>query len=175
MTIGLKRGTVQLQQYDSNWAVEFENEKKSLIEALGPFANGIEHIGSTSVPGLEAKPLIDMIVPIDNLDDVTVIIPSLIRMGYEHMPERIFATRAFFPKGPREKRTHHLSFVNTDSMEFRDAIAFRDMLRSDEDIRDAYRNLKKKLAERYEDDRYAYTEAKQKFIEAVLERARKRT
>ncbi len=166
--IGLKRGTVALVPYNMQWPLIFEAEKQLLLEIFGNKVISIEHIGSTSVPGLAAKPLIDILVGVDSVDAHKEFINDLVRLDYEHMPERITATRAFFPKGPRENRTHHLSFVQFDSDEWRCTLAFRDYLRSHPDCMLEYQSLKKQLARKYPEDRQKYTAAKDIFIQDTL-------
>ena len=171
MSIGLQRGTVQILPYDPQWAHEYEFEKQRLMTALGNTIIAIEHVGSTAVPGLAAKPLIDIVAAIDSFERLPAIIHALTAMGYEHMPERISNERAFFPKGPRQRRTHHLSFVLQGSDAWRQTITFRDYLRQHPERRNAYAALKQQLASAHADDRYAYTAAKHDFIEQTLQLA----
>ena len=89
MTIGLKRGTVQLVSYNPRWHDEFEAEAQRLRKIIGKQAKDIQHIGSTAIPGIHAKPLIDICVAIDSLEQVNELIPKLVDAGYEYMPERI--------------------------------------------------------------------------------------
>ncbi len=168
MTIGLKRGTVQLVSYNPRWHDEFEAEAQRLRKIIGKQAKDIQHIGSTAIPGIHAKPLIDICVAIDSLEQVNELIPKLVDAGYEYMPERITPERAFFPKGPREQRTHHLSFVLAGSKEWHDVISFRDYMRSHPEAAKEYDALKAKLATQFADDRYAYTAAKESFIDSIL-------
>ena len=172
-TIGLKRGTVQLVPHDPTWKDAFSREEKILRAIIGGAARDIQHIGSTSIPGIHAKPLIDICVAIDSLDEVPALIPALVAAGYEYMPERISDERAFFPKGPREQRTHHLSFVQYNGAEWKSVIAFRDYMRTHPEAAARYDVLKEKLAEQYADDRYAYTAAKESFIKEIVTAATK--
>lgn len=171
MTIGLKRGTVELQPYDLQWAAEFEAEKSLLESTFADKIMGIEHIGSTSIPGLLAKPIIDIIMAVDSFERLDYFIQHLQPMGYEYMPERMFVDRKFFPKGPRSGRTHHLSIVlHNDTEQWVKPIAFRDYLRSNEAERDKYAQLKRSLAAKYAQDRAAYTSAKGDFIRVILDK-----
>ena len=167
---GLKRGTVGLEPFDPSWSSIYEKEKDALTKIFGTDLVDIQHVGSTSVEGLSAKPLIDILLAVKNLDLVSKYIPQLVNSGYEHMPERISDSRAFFPKGPRSLRTHHLSIVEHDSKEWRDTIAFRDYLRKNPETAKQYSELKIELAAKYPDDRYSYTAAKEPFIIEVLKR-----
>lgn len=169
LELGLQRGTVEVVAYDAQWAEEFVREKQRLLDALGERVLAIEHIGSTSVPGLAAKPIIDMIAAVKAFDDVEQLIQPLKELGYEYMPERMFATRKFFPKGPRTSRTHHLNFVLVDDPEqWVQPLAFRDYWRTHTDARDTYAALKQQLAKAHSDDRTAYTAAKTEFIRGIL-------
>lgn len=169
MSIGLARGMVEVVAYDPRWADEFVRERQRLLDILGARVLAIEHIGSTSVPGLAAKPIIDMIAAVRTLDDVEQMIASLQALGYEYMPERMFVDRKFFPKGPRSKRTHHLNFVLVDdAKQWMQPLQFRDYLRTHSDTRDAYATLKQQLAEAHSEDRAAYSAAKSEFIENIV-------
>jgi GrpB-like predicted nucleotidyltransferase (UPF0157 family) len=169
-SIGLKRGTVQIAPYNPAWSALFEAERKRLQAALGDRIGAIEHIGSTSVPGLAAKPLIDMIVEVDDLGMYKELIAPLQELGYEFMPERVFTDRVFFPKGPRSNRTYHLSLVVKGSDSWTRPLHVRDYLRKNAEAREAYQKLKEGLALKYPNDRASYTKAKQDFIESRLQR-----
>lgn len=169
--LGLKRGTVKLVPYEPIWTELFEAEKDTLLNAIGDYVSDIEHIGSTSVPGLKAKPIIDMIAAVKDLSIYTQLIEPLAKLGYEFMPEREFDDRVFFPKGPRENRTHHLSLVVKNSEGWTEPIAFRDYLRCHPIERKKYQALKEKLAEQYPNDRALYTQSKDTFIKEILAKA----
>jgi len=166
--IGLPRGSVKLNTYNPNWPILFQEEREKLRRALGDKVGGIEHVGSTSVPGLASKPIIDMIAAVDNLNVYIELIKPLIALGYEYMPERIFADRVFFPKGPRSNRTYHLSLVVKDSDGWRYPMAFRDYLIANSNTRNQYQKLKEELAKKYPNDREKYTSAKAAFIDKVI-------
>lgn len=169
MTLGLQRGTVELVAYDPRWVEEFAREKQQLLDTLGEHVVAIEHIGSTSVPGLAAKPIIDMIAAIRSFDDLEQMITLLEKLGYEYMPERMFVDRKFFPKGPRSNRTYHLNFVlMDDARQWVQPLQFRDYLRTHGDARNTYAALKRQLATAHSEDRAAYTAAKSEFIENIV-------
>lgn len=169
MNIGLARGMVEVMAYDPRWAEEFALERQRLLKTLGDQVVAIEHIGSTSVPGLAAKPIIDMIAAIRSFDDVAPLIPLLEKLGYEYMPERMFIDRKFFPKGPHSKRTHHLNFVlSGDAEQWVEPLQFRDYLRTHSDVRDMYAALKQQLAKAHVEDRAAYSAAKSEFIDTIV-------
>ncbi len=172
--LGVKRGIVRLEEYNPEWVALFEMEKQPLISAFGSRIQAIEHIGSTAIPGMCAKPIIDMNVAVESLDDINDFIHTLPKLGYEYIPERRFADRQFFPKGLPECRTHHLNLVEIRSETgWRNPLLFRDYLRAHEEARAEYRELKEKLATQYFDNRDEYTEGKGSFIHRILKEARK--
>lgn len=170
--IGLKRGTVSLVEHTSDWVKEFDIEKKLLLNTFKEKILAIEHIGSTAIAGIPAKPIIDINVAIESLDDIDDFISKLQELGYEYIPERKYADRQFFPKGPSERRTHHLNLVELDSpTAWRNQLLFRDYLRSHKDEREAYAELKRSLANKYADNREEYTERKSNFVLKIIEKA----
>ncbi len=174
MTLGLKRGTVKLLSYSKSWKLEFEKEKKRLLETFGARIVAIEHIGSTSIPGAWAKPIIDINVAISSLNDAPSFVKRLQEMGYEYMPERWFADRCFFPKGPESQRTHHLNLGEMSSdTAWVCPLLFRDYLTANPKELEAYCLLKKNLAAKYKNSRAEYTEAKSDFVRATLQKAKR--
>lgn len=172
MSIGLKRGTVTVEPYNPAWALEFENEKKQLLQTFGDRIIGVEHIGSTAVPQLAAKPIIDMLAAVKSFDDIHVFIEGLQQLGYEYMLERMTPTRKFFPKGPQNKRTHHLNIVLiNDHDQWTKPLAFRDYLRNHKTERQEYAKLKINLAKQYANDRALYTKSKDKFIVRIFDKS----
>lgn len=173
-SLGLQRGTVRLEEYNPEWADMFEQEKKLLRETFGDRIIAIEHIGSTAIPAIPAKPIIDINVAITSLNDIGEFITKLQELGYEYIPERRFSDRQFFPKGPSEKRTHHLNLVEINSATgWKNQLLFRDYLRTHPAVRDEYAALKRELAEKYADNRDEYTERKGNFVMRIIEEARK--
>ncbi len=173
MMLGVKRGTVVLLPYDRAWTLEFEKEKELLLQTFGNRIKAIEHICSTSIPGIPAKPIIDMNVAVDSIDDIDDFIIDLQNIGYEHMPERRYADRHFFPKGPSENRTHHLNLVEIDSETgWTNPLLFRNYLRKNPEATEEYRELKERLASKYADNREEYTRHKNDFIQSILKKAK---
>jgi GrpB-like predicted nucleotidyltransferase (UPF0157 family) len=158
---------VELRDHDPFWKVIFQQERASLAEALGPLARSIEHVGSTAVPGIRAKPVIDILVTVENLrlEDVEGGLGSL---GYVHV--RIGDPgRLFFRKGM--PRTHHVHVVRHVGDEHRKHLQFRDRLIGHPDEAEEYERLKVSLALRYREDREAYSKGKDDFIAIILERS----
>ena len=135
-----------------------------LDKEIGGWATGgIHHVGSTAVPGLEAKPIIDILVGVDSLEASRACFDPLAKLDYLYAPYRADEMHWFCKPHP-SRRTHHLHLVPTDSSRFRDELAFRDRLRSGRAIAAEYAELKRELAERFADDREAYTDGKADFI-----------
>jgi GrpB-like predicted nucleotidyltransferase (UPF0157 family) len=160
---------IHIEPYDARWPDMYRAERE-IVEKLIPLAHlAIEHMGSTAVPGLAAKPVIDIIVLIDDLDEVRPYIPALEASGYSYWADNPDTSKLFLVKGlpPAPRRTHHLH-VYVDANEFERHIRFRDILRADANLRHAYEALKFGLAERFRGDREAYTKSKEGFIAAAL-------
>jgi GrpB-like predicted nucleotidyltransferase (UPF0157 family) len=161
--VGMRDGCVELVAYDSTWQALYEIERKRLEPLLG--ALEFHHIGSTAVPGLIAKPIIDMVALVD---DLAAPIATLISSGYQYARtfNATFVHRRFLCYPTASHRTHHLHLVD-DRAELERRLRFRDRLRVDAALADEYAVLKRTLAKRYPDDREAYTEAKAPFIRRV--------
>jgi GrpB-like predicted nucleotidyltransferase (UPF0157 family) len=159
---------IRLVVHDPGWAARFEEERGLLAEAIGEWApGGIHHVGSTAVPGLEAKPIVDILVGVRDLETARACFGPLADLDYlyaPYLPEEMH----WFCKPDPAHRTHHLHLVPLDSRRFRDELTFRDRLREDPELSERYAVLKRELASRYREDREAYTEAKSAFIAAAL-------
>ena len=161
---------IRIVPYDRSWPAVFERERIILERALGSsVTGGIHHVGSTAVPGLPAKPIIDILVGIEDLESARVHIKPLAALDYVYAPYRRDEMLWFCKPNPAA-RTHHLRLVPTGSERFRDELAFRDYLRQHSECAEAYAKLKKELAVRFEHDREAYTEAKTDFVREVARR-----
>lgn len=169
--VGVKRGTVELSPYQPEWKRRYEAEVERLQSVAGDRLHDFEHVGSTAVEGLAAKPIIDMLAVVEDAADAAALVPVLEERGYEHRPNDGVPDREFLAKGPRANRTHYLSLVERDGDRYREQVAFRDYLRSHSGVAAEYAELKRTLAEEYPDDRSAYTQRKGAFVERVLERA----
>ncbi len=172
MSIGLKRGIVKLCKYDNRWAQLFEEEKERLRKLLGKEIVGIVHVGSTSIPGLCAKPIIDIMIVVKDIASIDMLKKILGANNYEYRENASSDERVFFAKGPHERRTHYLHVVEFGSNEWNSLISFRDYLREHDDVRAEYELLKKSLYKKYADNRDKYTVAKDDFIKSILKQAR---
>lgn len=162
--------TIEVVAYRSDWAKFFETET-ALLEPIFKDAIAIRHVGSTSVPGLTAKPIIDIMVGFAELASVGQIeINQLERNGYEYRGEAGIPGRLFFRKGM--PRTHHLHVVKYNSDFWIDHLLFRDYLAAFPETARQYGELKIVLAAKYSRDRERYTDSKGPFICAVLQKAR---
>ena len=161
---------VELVEYDPSWARLFEEERARLSAVFDGKAIAIEHIGSTSVPGLSAKPIVDVLVGLGELDVTAEQILAMAELGYEYLGEHGLPGRLFFRKHPR---THHVHVVEYEGIHWERQLAFRDALRNDADERQRYEAFKRRLAAEGH-PREVYAELKTPFIREVEARARGR-
>jgi GrpB-like predicted nucleotidyltransferase (UPF0157 family) len=159
---------IRLMPPDPGWPARFEREQALLVDAIGDWVDGgIHDVGSTAVPGLEAKPIIDILVGVHDLEAARGCFEPLADLGYlyaPYLPDEMH----WFCKPDPARRTHHLHLVPFRSRRYRDELAFRDRLRADLRLAADYAALKRRLAERHRDDREAYTEGKSRFIQQAL-------
>ncbi len=172
--VGLENGTVRVVPYDERWPVLFERAAQEIREAVGVEALAVHHVGSTAVPGLASKPILDILVGVSNFDRAEDLVPKIEQLGYEYRPGEDIPDRHYFRRPRALVRTHHLSLAVPTSHHFRVTLAFRDALRGDPSLTAKYGQLKQDLAERYPRDREAYLEGKAAFVQEVLERAESR-
>jgi len=160
---------VELVPYDPDWPMAFERERARLSPVLGENARLIEHMGSTAVAGLPAKPVIDVIVLVADLEVARSGVPALEVLGYSFWADNPDKSKLYLVKGlpPAPRRTHHLH-IYADAGEVQRHLVFRDHLRANPAAAAAYLALKEELAARYRNDREAYTLGKQAFIDAVV-------
>lgn len=164
---------ILIVDYDPAWPARFEVLRARLAPELEDLGVRIVHVGSTAVPGLAAKPVIDLHVVLRAPGDLSLAIARLARLGYAHEGDLGIAGReAFTPPPGTSRHDHHLYVCLPDWAGHADAVAFRDYLRAHRRTALAYARLKRSLAASCGADRRAYTEAKTNFIEAALRRAR---
>ncbi|MGB5111174.1 MAG: GrpB family protein [Mycobacterium sp.] len=164
---------VQLAGYDPAWPGMFAEERDRLKISLQPWLRGpIQHVGSTAVPDLLAKPVIDIAAPVESLGDARRAIPVLQEAGWLHWPSDPNGSwRLWFLRPRPEARTHHLYLISHDDSHLHELTAFRDRLRADQVARERYAELKSSLAQKHRLDRDAYTAAKTLFIAELLKQA----
>ncbi len=156
--------------YDPAWPRLFEGLRDRVVAALGDLVVAVEHVGSTAVPGLPAKPIVDLDVVILTAAELPAAIERLATLGYVHRGDLGIPGREAFSR-PLDTPPHHLYVCAWDSAELRRHLLFRDYLRTDPEDARAYGALKRQLAARFRDDREAYTEAKSAFVAEILRRA----
>jgi GrpB-like predicted nucleotidyltransferase (UPF0157 family) len=162
---------IHLAPYDPAWPALFEAERERLLEVLAPWLTGpVEHVGSTAVPGMIAKPVVDIMAGVESLAASRDAIAAVAALRYQYAPYRPDVVH-WFCKPDFSLRTHHLHLVPVGSRLWRERLAFRDILRADADVAARYAALKSRLAILHRLDREAYTDAKGPFIEEVLNRA----
>jgi GrpB-like predicted nucleotidyltransferase (UPF0157 family) len=159
---------IEIVSYDGSWLARFADEREALVKVLRPWLSGpIEHVGSTAVPGLAAKPVIDIMAGVETLEASRAAIARLEASGYCYAPYKPEVMHWFCKPSP-QLRTHHLHLVPVHSARWVECLRFRDALRADAELARAYAAVKIDLAARFGDDREAYTQAKAPFIRAVL-------
>jgi GrpB-like predicted nucleotidyltransferase (UPF0157 family) len=167
--LGLESKRVRVVAYDVRWPALFESEARrleALIAAAGLPALALKHVGSTAVPGLAAKPVLDLAAGRNPEVPARDYVAILVTAGYVHRGESGLPGREFFRKG--KLRTHHLHLVEREGPHWRRYLIFRDALRADPALRDAYAKLKQHLMHRFPQDREAYIEGKTAFVQQVL-------
>ena len=166
--LGLAQTQVRLHAPTPLWAGLYREEEARLKAALGPALLAVEHYGSTSVPGIQAKPIIDILAGIARLDDGPALAEPLAALGYDYAGDKIVPGHHIYGKGVA--RTHLLHVVEYGSAIWTEALRFRDALRSDPTLALEYEALKVALSEKYAERRADYTAAKASFIQAALDR-----
>ncbi|MCA1022348.1 GrpB family protein [Halobacillus litoralis] len=150
---------VEVVAYDQNWPSLFEQERRRLEKIFGSVLVAVHHIGSTAVPGLAAKPVIDLLPVVSDLTAVDAVTAEVVEAGYEAKGENGLPGRRFFQKGG-ENRTHHVHVFEAGSPEIKRHLVFRDYLRTHDEERGAYGRLKIQLAEEHPYDMDAYIKGK---------------
>ena len=178
---------IALVEYDPRWPEQFAAEAARIRAALGEnLVSAVEHFGSTAIPGLSAKPIIDLLVGVRSVAEAREkAVPALEALGYAFWsdnpnPAHLFFVRGLPPHGPR---THHIHMVEPETFRdpknetflFWDRLLFRDYLRAHPDEARRYETVKRDLAGRFPDDREAYTNGKTEYVSGVMQKARERT
>ena len=169
------RGTqpVEVVEYDQDWPRAYAEERDRIAAAIGETILAIEHVGGTAVPGLPAKPVIDLMVGVEDIERAGPAVAGLINLGYEYVPEleRELPDRRYFRRGTPE--SHHVHMVPVSSDYWAEHLLFRDYLRSHPQAAEEYGKLKRGLAGRFRLDREAYRSGKLPFIDMVVAAARR--
>lgn len=167
--IGLKRQTVRIVDHNPYWAELGAETCRRVREAAGTLIIDVQHVGSTSVPGLPAKPILDIAAAVPALDVISELKEKLAVLGYRYHSDEQDSGGHFFTRDvPPDIRIVHLHVVTSDDVQWTNFLRFRDILRQDCGLRKRYAELKHDLCDRYPRNREAYTDAKQDFIQGVL-------
>ena len=167
------REPVKIVPHDPTWPHEFDHEKTRLITLFPTAFLAIEHIGSTAIPGLAAKPIIDVMAGVRQITDADTLLPALCENGYTTSAEfnATLPDSRWLMRHRNGHRTHHLHLIIFNSPDWLRRLAFRDLLSSDPTIAHQYETLKHRLAASHPSDREAYGDAKTTFIEQALTQA----
>ena len=172
--MGLIKGEVRLEQYDIKWQADFLAEKTELEKIFGDVALEIEHVGSTAVRGLSAKPIIDIAVAVNNLGDFAAVRPKFEELKQYSIKEDSTPGEILVRKHGEnpDEVTHFIHVMEKDGPRYQDTILFRDTLRDNMRLRLEYEELKQELAKKFPNDRKSYTESKDYFIKSILREAK---
>ncbi|HET6505628.1 MAG TPA: GrpB family protein [Baekduia sp.] len=162
---------VRIVEYDSAWPAMAAAELRRIGDALGDVAVRLEHVGSTAVPGLAAKPIIDLQLSVATMEPRELYVAPLERLGYLFAPAPESPGYHFFAKPPERPRTHHLHVCRTGSDHEVDHVAVRDFLRAHPDEAASYAALKREVVARHPRDRLAYIDGKDAYVTALERRA----
>ncbi len=157
-----------VRPYDPRWPLEFERVRSELLAVLPSWVISIEHVGSTAVPGLDAKPIIDILVAVPSLDEGMELRKPLESIGFEYRPADELPDRHYFPRTVDHLRLHHVSVSEPSSRHSRNSLIFRNALRANPELAAEYAALKRKLARDVGAVRFAYLNGKTDFILSVL-------
>ncbi len=168
--LGLDSGVLHLSPYHAEWPILYESEQEIIKSAIGDHIVDIQHVGSTAIVGMPAKPILDIAIAVDDFETARVCIAPLANLGYTFKGENDIPRRHYFQKG--EPCTHHIHMVEETSEEWTKLIQFRDYLRSNRSAARKYARLKADLIDSLAGDRKSYQAAKSDFIDGVVEKAR---
>jgi len=158
---------IVIEPFDPNWSVHYEALRTKLLMALGDVAIGIEHIGSTAIPDMPAKPIIDIDVIIESAADLPAAIARLSGIGYLYEGDLGIVGRYAF-KAPASDPAHHLYVCAKNDPELQRHLMFRNYLRKHPELARSYGELKRRAAQQAGSDRVAYADAKRFFVEGIL-------
>lgn len=174
MNIGIKRKTVKILEYNPEWKNEYLKEKDVLKSALKGYDVDIQHVGSTSIVGCKAKPIIDIAIGIPNLEYGKKLIPILQKIGYDYNDTVSFDGSYFLKKCENDIETHFIHIEDKNGKAWQNHIAFRDYMNLNPQETNKYSKLKENLAQKFYNDRKSYTKSKETYIEKIIDKALKR-
>ena len=168
--LGLHSGQIQLAPYESGWQIFFLEERDRLQAQIGEYVLDIQHIGSTSIPGMPAKPILDIGIAVTDFEEAVRCVTPLENLGYTYKGENGIPRRHYFGKGT--PRTHHVHMLEIKSEAWRNHLLFRDCLIRNPEAALEYARMKQELAKQFANDREAYQVGKDSFIKSTLHKAR---
>ena len=172
MGLGVEAGKLQMEEYDPNWAV-LGQELVDVLKSVMKDAVDVQHVGSTAISGMYSKPLIDIAVAVNNLEDVLPYVDELEKLGIHYSGEVIEGQREFYKDNPgTTERACHIHVVLKDTKKWNDYINLRDYCTANAEAREAYIALKRKLISQYADEPSKYGPAKAQFMEELKDAAR---
>ena len=162
--LGTDGGHVEIVDYRPEWTEIFERERTAILERCRPWVMDVHHVGSTSVPGLAAKPILEIMPVVASSKDGENAVEPMTALGYRYRGENELPGRFYFDKIVEGRTVVHCHMYPQDHSDVRKLAAFRDRLRTHEETPYEYERLKRKLASKHRDDREAYTDGKGEFI-----------
>jgi GrpB-like predicted nucleotidyltransferase (UPF0157 family) len=170
--LGLKRGTVRIVKYNAAWKTEYEKEKIRLEIELKNYKVNIQHVGSTSIIGCSAKPIIDIAIGVESLEYGEKLIPALESLDYIYDGDGKIPGRHFFKKGNGDIRTHYIHVEPINGKLWNNHILYRDYLNEHVELIKAYSELKESLESEFAENRDGYARKKDPFIEKIIDKAK---
>lgn len=164
--LGLESNVVRLSDHSALWSDLYQEEERLIKAAVGNLIIELQHIGSTAIPGIKAKPILDLMAGVPQLDKAVMCKQPLESIGYDYLASAGIANDYVFGKGL--PRTHYLHVVEYGGAGWIDHLCFRDRLRNDPELALAYERLKEELSQRFSDSHAKYHDAKSKFINEVV-------
>ncbi|MCE9658385.1 MAG: GrpB family protein [Burkholderiales bacterium] len=164
------REPIRLVPYQEDWPASYLTERERLLSLFAPDLRAVEHIGSTAIPRMPAKPVVDLLAGVDSMAVADTLFEQVLLHGYttSRAFNEMLPDRRWFMRSINGRRTHHLHLVVFGSPTWLKHLLFRDRLRSNGELAQSYAHLKSELAARFEHDREAYTDAKSEFVASVL-------
>lgn len=169
LNLGLNRYRVELRFHDKDWDKVFLKTKELLQKILKAYTLEIEHIGSTSIENMVSKPIIDIAIGLSDIKEIEAVVEILEKNDFIYRGDsRNDGGFLFVKEIEKEVRTHHLHIVDLNDGQWADYIFFRNTLRSNHKLREAYQKLKRELEQKFKNDRKKYTSGKAEFIKQIL-------
>lgn len=171
--IGLASHKVKLLPHNPQWVDLYKDEEKIICSAIGKHIKSIQHVGSTSIRGVNSKPIIDIAIGVESLKDAEGCIEAMKKLGYDYKYYAGVRGRRFFAKGTKSNRTFYVHMEPINGRVWKNHTLFRDYLRKHKESIEEYNEIKKLLAREYKNDCQTYTIMKDPFIKKILRMAKK--